>query len=260
MNAIVTICNGEYSKLFDLWYKALRKMTGIPIFVLCLNGYLPKNRHNLEIVSVDPNGNPFQPDSPDHACAEKLRIFQHLPNQIKSILFLDVDVLVLQNFWEKSDYFDTTNGSLVICQDFFVGYKEKMEAEFKPFDPYYCMKFYNNGSYCYFNTGVFFASRNQHKEFFLKSLEMWKQYIASQNRLPSIFDQNIINYCINKFNIKISVMPIQNNCLRQYNTVLYNRNLILNNQPVNVYHFNGGDGTIKYSRWLKMLSDLRGSK
>lgn len=256
MRAIVTICNNAFSGLLDLWYLQLRKLTSIPIFVLCLDKFVPDKIDGMEIIEVSSDGNPFSTNLPDFACAEKLRLFEHLPKDVSSILFLDLDVLVLQNFWDKNRYFDESLNRLVICPDKFVGYKEKMEDEFKPFDPDFRMKFNPDGSHFYFNTGVFFASRSLHGKFFPAFLSVWKDYINSQGKLPSVFDQNLINYCLIKYNMDVLPLPIGNNCLRQYGAKVIDGNLILNDEIVNVYHFNGGDADIKRMRWLELLREL----
>jgi len=204
----------------------------------------------------NPDGNPFAADLPDFACAEKLRLFEYLPKNIASIFFLDLDVLVLQNFWDEKNYFEESSRSLVICPDTFVGYKEKMEDEFRPFDPDFRMKFNPDGSYFYFNTGVFFASKSLHGKLFLTFLSIWKDYISSQGKLPSVFDQNLINYCVIKHGLDVLSLPLQSNCLRQYGAVVENGRLTLNREPVNAYHFNGGDGDIKRVRWLEFLQKL----
>lgn len=256
MNAIVTICNGAFSGLIDPWYSQLRKITSMPIFVLCLNGFMPKKRNGLQTISVDPDGNPFAPDLPDFACAEKLRLFQHLPENITSALFLDLDLLVLRNFWDEKNYFDESQQRLIICPDTFVGYKEKMEDEFQPFDPNFRMKFNSDGSYFYFNTGVFFASRALHGKFFPEFLSIWKKYVESQGKLPSVFDQNLVNYCLIKYQLDVLQLPLHSNCLRQYGAEIKDKQLMLNDELVNVYHFNGGDSIIKRARWMELLQQL----
>lgn len=256
MKALVSICNFSYSKLLRLWYSAIRKMSDIQIYVILLNEFVPENISGINFISANPGGNPFSPELPDHACAEKLRFFRHLPQEINSVFFLDIDVLALQNFWDNTEYFEASKRYLVMCPDQFVGYKEKMEEEFRLFDPAFRMKFNLDGSYFYFNTGVFFANRKLHEKLFSQILDVWQKYVSSQGRMPSIFDQNIINYCLIKYGVNVLAMPIQNNCLRQYGAVIQNGKLILNGKSVKTYHFNGGDGEIKYSRWMDLLDRL----
>lgn len=236
---------------------AIRKATNLPIFILCLNGYLPSRQTGLNFVQADPAGNPFPKELPDHACAEKMRVFEHLPQTVEQILFIDLDVLVIHPFWDDGDYFKKSRRRLVMCPDLFVGYKEKMETEFQPYDPSFRMKFNADGSYFYFNTGVFFASRQTHGPWFRQFLDVWKDYVAKLSMYPSIFDQNIFNYCLIRYTLEVFQMSVLNNCLRQYETQkIVDECILLNGQTVNAYHFNGGDSTKKFERWCDMVHRL----
>lgn len=256
MRAIATICNSGFSGLLDLWYSQLRKLTSMPIFVLCLDEFMPEKRDGMQIIEVDPDGNPFPTDLPDFACAEKLRLFKHLPKAVTSVFFLDLDVLVIRNFWDEKRYFEESLRKLVICPDTFVGYKEKMEDEFRPYDPDFRMKFNADGSYFYFNTGVFFASRSLHGKLFPDFLSIWKDYVNSQKKLPSVFDQNLVNYCLIRYGLEVLPLPLRSNCLRQYGAEVNNGRLVLNGELVDVYHFNGGSSDIKRIRWLELLQKM----
>lgn len=257
---IVTICNASYSGLLEPWSAAIHQLTELPVTVLCLNGYRPTSGLPCQLVEVVEEGNPFSKDLPDHACAEKLRVFEHIPKADR-ILFLDVDVLVLRPFWEQSSFFDVCGSQLILAPDLFVGYKEKMEDEFRPFDPNFRMRYTEDGGFFYFNTGVFFASRGAHAEWFRRFLRTWKDYLAKTGKRPSIFDQNMINYCLNRYALPVQPMPVTNNCLRQYEEqVISAGRLLLNGQEVNAYHFNGGDGAKKLERWRVMLNELEVSR
>lgn len=256
MKAIATICNAPFAGLLNLWYPQLRKLTSLPIFVLCLDGFVPEKKDGMQTIEVNPDGNPFSTDLPDFACAEKLRLFDHLPQEISLVFFLDLDVLVLRNFWDEKKYFEKSSTQMVACPDTFVGYKEKMEDEFKPFDPTFSMKFNPDGSHFYFNTGVFFASRLLHGKLFPSFLSIWKDYVESQGKLPSVFDQNLINYCLIKYELAVFPLPLHSNCLRQYGAEIVAGKLALNGKLVDAYHFNGGDGEIKCARWLELLQKL----
>lgn len=253
---IVTICNDSYAGLLDPWLEAIRKLTELPVTVLCLNGFRPASELPCRVVEVAEDGNPFSNDLPDHACAEKLRIFEHIPDADR-ILFIDLDVLVLRVFWEQELYFDISGSKLVLAPDLFVGYKEKMEEEFYPYDPAFRMRYTEDGGFFYFNTGVFFASREAHAEWFRGFLVTWKDYLAKTGKRPSIFDQNMVNYCLIRFDLPVYFMPVTNNCLRQYKTLEISAGrLLLNRQEINAYHFNGGDGAKKLERWRAMLREL----
>jgi len=259
MNAIATVCNKEYSPLLKYWLSAIRKVSNTSIFVLCLNEYNSKYK-GINTIKVNPIGNPFPLDKSDHACAEKIRLFKFLPKEINSILFIDVDILILKPFWEEENFFSISRNKLVICPDLFVGYKEKMEEEFRPYDPNFRMKFKTDGSYFYFNTGVFFSSREKHEDWFGRLLCIWKDYVDKTLSYPSIFDQNVFNYCLIKDSMDIFDMPIINNCLRQYQTQHIDRGkILLNNQVVNAYHFNGGDALKKLRRWKNLLLKMETS-
>lgn len=257
MKAIVTVCNANYSLLLSYWSVAIRKVTNLPIFVLCLNGHVPMEQSNLKLIKTDSAGNPFPENLPDHACAEKVRVFEHLPQAVEQILFLDLDLLVMYPFWEKGDLFEESRTKLVMCPDLFVGYKEKMEVEFQPYDSLFRMKFNPDGSYFYFNTGVFFASRSAHQQLFRIFLETWQGYVDKLSMYPSIFDQNIFNYCLIKYGVDVLQMPLLNNCLRQYEKqAIVGGKITLNGQVVNAYHFNGGDSVKKLERWREMVQKL----
>ncbi|MBI5117174.1 hypothetical protein HZA56_11925 [Candidatus Poribacteria bacterium] len=255
---IVTICNASYAGLLELWLAAIRSLTDLPVSVLCLNSFRPKVALPCNVIQVPEEGNPFPRDLPDHACAEKLRLFEHLP-EASHILFIDVDILVLQAFWELEPYFAISDSSLVLTPDLFVGYKEKMEEEFQPFDPDFRMRYTEDDGFFYFNTGVFFASRETHAAWFRRFLETWKDYLITTGKRPSIFDQNMINYCLIRFNLPVHSMPVTNNCLRQYETfAIEDGQPTLNGEEVNAYHFNGGDGDKKLERWRDLLRRMEG--
>ena len=260
MRAIVTICNQGYSELLEYWLGALRKVSDLPVFFICLDGFSPSLPDNAVRIMPNSTTNPFPVNTPDHACAEKLRIFEHLPSYISQVLFIDIDVLVKHPFWESEDYFSISEKMIAICPDLFVGYKEKMESEFKPFDPSFKMKFKADSSYFYFNTGVFYVSRAAHAEWFSIFLKTWADYVKVIGKYPSIFDQNIFNYCLIKHNLSVHQMPVVNNCLRQYEKLtIQDGELLLDGNIVNAYHFNGGDGKKKMERWKDMQSKIYAS-
>jgi len=258
--SIVTICNEDYAPLLKYWSTAVQRVTDLPIFVLCLNGFTPSENENLRFIQVNPRGNPFPKNLPDHACAEKMRLFEHLPHEIAQILFLDLDVLVINSFWDDGHFFGMSRYQLVMCPDLFVGYKEKIEAEFQPYDSSFQMKFNPDGSYFYFNTGVFFASRQAHESWFHQFLNTWSDYVAKQSMYPSIFDQNVFNYCLIRYGLSVHQMSVLNNCLRQYEKqMVKDGRILLNGQTINAYHFNGGNSAKKLERWQKMLSQMGGT-
>lgn len=261
MKAIVTVCDKGYSGLLPHWLEAIRNLTRIPVYVLALEDSGIGKHVGCSIVSVSSSGNPFPRNFPDHACAEKQRIFMHLPQEVTHVLFLDVDVLALRNFWDDSEYFADSEQAFVACKDLFVGYKEKMEEEFRPFNLYFRMKFFEDGSYHYFNTGVFFASRVAHESLFSDAFSIWKKYVKQTGKFPSIFDQNVFNYCLIAFNVPVLPMPVHNNCLRQYEKRMEKGCLFLeDNREVNAFHFNGGDAELKLKRWNTLLREMELSR
>ncbi len=258
MKAIVTITTESYAPLVPLWHERLRHFTSIPCYLLVIgDGLADFNLPGVKVVRVNPWNNPFDQSTPNHACAEKLRIFHNLPQNVKQVLFIDVDVMVLNEFWNDS-LFDATRAHLVVSPDHFVGYKEKMEDEFRPFDPSFRMRYLSSGEYAYFNTGVFFASREAHSRHFDSCFGVWRSYVEVLGRPPSIFDQNVFNYYLISRRVPVLPMPVNNNCLRQYPYVLRDGQLTLSGQPVNAFHFNGGNGPVKLKRWLEMSSLLCG--
>ncbi|TRZ51975.1 hypothetical protein D4S03_04195 [bacterium] len=256
MQTIVTVCNKDYQTLLPLWLGEVRLVTAMPVTVLALAGTETNSISDCTVIPIDPAGNPFPADMSDHACAEKLRIFHHLPKDVEEVLFLDIDVMVLNDFWTGANYLRSSRRSFIAAPDLFVGYKEKLEAEFQPFDPEFRMKYFSNGQYFYFNTGAFFASRTAHSRLFAESLKVWSEYVSLTGKYPSIFDQNVFNYCLIRFGVNVIPMPIQNNCLRQYNPVWVGGRLQLQGKTVNAYHFNGGNAEVKLRRWQELNQHL----
>lgn len=260
MEAIVTVCGGSFRMLFPRWLERLRRITDLPIFALLLEGTEVGPQPNCQAIPVNAAGNPFPPERYEHACAEKQRIFRHLPTEVSEVLCLDLDVLVLNDFWSVAGYFARSREVLVASPDLFVGYKEKMEGEFRLFDPSFRMKYLPDGQYYYFNTGVFFASREAHAYLFARCLETWARYAVTLGRYPSIFDQQIFNYCLIAFGASVEPMPIRNNCLRQYPKEIQNGRVFLEGAEVNAMHFNGGDANIKLARWIEFERALEESR
>jgi len=257
MNALVTVCTESYAPLASLWLERMKQLTQLPIFVVCVGDWT-YDFVDATVILADAPTNPFPAATPDHACAEKLRVFRHLPKEIDQVLFVDTDIMVINSFW-NDDLFASSQTQLMIVPDHFVGYKEKIEDEFRPFDPAFKMKFLPTGEYFYFNTGVFFASRQAHESRFEECLEVWRSYVKTLGRLPSVFDQNVFNYYLISRGVGVSPLPLQNNCLRQYSHVIKEGRLFLDNLPVNAFHFNGGEGKIKLERWLQLQRLLGGT-
>ena len=258
MNALATICTESYAPLASLWLERMKRLTELPVFIVSVGDWKCSLR-GAAIIPAEKSTNPFQPDTPDHACAEKLRVFRYLPEEVNELLFVDVDIMVINRFW-TDELFASSRTRLAMVPDHFVGYKEKMEDEFRPFDPSFQMKFLATGEYSYFNTGIFFASRQAHELHFGQCLEVWCSYVKTLGRLPSIFDQNIFNYYLISRNVEALPLPLQNNCLRQYPYILCGKQLWLDNLLVNALHFNGGDGKIKLERWRQLEELLGGQK
>lgn len=261
MRAIVTICDRKYGLLLPHWLERIKEVTALPVVILALEDLVLNGLGDCQVIEVKREGNPFPEQLPEHACAEKLRMFGHLPSDISEALFVDVDVMVLEDFWSKQNYFTVCQQSFIASPDLFVGYKEKMEDEFRPYDSSFRMKFLPDGKYFYFNTGVYFASRQKHSTLFTETLKLWVDYVRKTGRYPSIFDQNVLNYALIRFNVEVMPMPIQNNCLRQYPKVMTSHRVLLDGLQVNAVHFNGGDADTKLARWLefeKELSNLHG--
>lgn len=251
MNAIVTIATNTYGPLIPVWYERVKKLSGMPVYLISADN-LDETIQGINYIKASP-GNPFPVGTPDYACAEKLRVFEHLPKAVDGVLFIDLDVMVLNLFWDD-DNFEKAKKGLVICTDRFIGYKEKMEEEFLPFDPDFKMKFFEDGRYFYFNTGVFFANRYAHETHFANCLKTWKRYVDKTGRYPSIFDQNMVNYYIISHGLMVFEMPAQNNCLRQYPYEIRDGKIYLEGKIVNAFHFNGGDAKKKLERW-RLLSE-----
>src|SRR3989344_3575970 len=124
MNALVTVCTESYAPLTLLWLQRMKKLTRLPIFLVCVSRW----RHDFTdatVILAEASTNPFPQDTPGHACAEKLRVFRYLPKKIDHILFVDVDIMVINSFWDDG-LFASSRAQLMIVPDHFVGYKEKM--------------------------------------------------------------------------------------------------------------------------------------
>jgi hypothetical protein len=171
---------------------------------------------------------------------------------ISAVLLTDVDVMVLRDFWTAPQYFHHSHSHIVASPDLYVGYKEQMEEEFRPYDATFRLRRVAGDGWWYFNTGVLFISRKCHSEFLASCVTTWLDFISLTGKAPRLWDQHIFNYRITRDRIAILPLSPCNNCLRQYPFVLSQCGPSLHGEYCGALHFNGGEPQVKHERWLAM--------
>jgi lipopolysaccharide biosynthesis glycosyltransferase len=236
---VVTIVNYPYLCLLDGWVKRVRSfLNPTAIYVICADDDSWKSCEGGEFIRLKgPSSHELSISKMHHASALKLFLFDLLPQSVTQCVFLDVDIIAL-NLVEPSAFIPPSDELISLVPDYFVGYKEKMESEFRLFDPAFKLKFYPDGRHYYFNLGVFRASRPIQPMF--KSIyKEWDNFIRRIGKPPSILEQNMVNYHLMKNDINVHELPISLNCLRSYSIVVKGGAVYYNTEPVSLFHLNG---------------------
>jgi len=265
VRAIVTVVNDSYRPLLNYWLPRVHAFSDLPIFVLISDAacFFAVQRSIARQFSdrcyvLDCSGcNAFPNHSAENAAIHKLLLFCHLPCHISSVLFLDIDTILLERLSELDEWFEIADqGSLCACLDKFVGYKERLVEEVAPIDPTFSPRFLRDGSLSYINSGVFVASRFHHASILASAAQDWLLLFGKTGYHPSILDQQMLNYRLTKSAVQIHLLRACFNCLRtDYPSIEMGR-LVIDCRPVAVYHLNGGSPEVKMERWIRTLRRL----
>ncbi|MCU1284111.1 MAG: hypothetical protein JWO13_461 [Acidobacteriales bacterium] len=197
-------------------------------------------------------------DMASQSCALKLRIWEAMPDA-KQHIFIDVDMLMLT--W-PSEFLETGSSKLFASRDGYIGFKEKMKDEFAFLNEDWSPCFDAEGRK-YANTGLL-ISNPSHALFFANVLHKWAEFFRKSGKPPSIWDQNVFNYCLDlgRFGLSwngVQLLDASFNSLKEYpNYVNLDLGyLSLNGEAVKLLHFNGGSPLLKYCRRARALSAMR---
>lgn len=245
--AVVTVVSDSFEPLLDLWITRVKACFDFPIVVLDATTIGISSRWScVEYVRVGQHNLSIREDI--HAAGWKLLVELVLPRRYTGVFFLDLDILCIERPKTLFKYACQEPSKIAMSVDHFVGYKEILEQEMREFDKQFAMRFFDDGRFYYFNTGVWWSPRRK-LSFFLKAYQYWEKYYLKVGRLPAILDQNIFNYAASKHNELINELPSSENCLRQYPFVLSaDARPVLDGTPVSLFHFNGGDAALKLER------------
>jgi len=221
---------------------------------------LPSERAVYVHKAMLENGLPS--DDSSQGCAMKYRIWDFLPRNIYSALFLDIDIVVTSERLAKAIEPMTFMQRLVVVEDEYSGYRERMHEEFSCMPLAWSPSCTSSGKQRYCNTGLIFSTRN-HRAFFAKILSNWKTYVSLRGSNPSLWDQNIFNYSLDTGAVgeswaTVILLNRAWNCLKEYEPSIdldlgY---LADGDQEVATLHMNGGDLFHKYARRARVLPIL----
>lgn len=266
--SITTVATGQYLILVLFFIKSVRFWTTDTPIYLFVNPAevqqtvkllkLSKCENNVICVGVPPI--PYLPDdSAIQGCARKLLVWDFLPQEFTHSIFLDVDTVVVGNLFEELVNVLDISERLLLARDSYIGFKEKMEEEFAPLKREWRATFDSNGVRKYCNTGLIVSSRRD-SLFFQEVLREWGKFIELTGESPSIWDQNIFNYCldVNSFSKNwndVLILDERFNALKEYEIFvdLDNSMISLAGKPVLLMHFNGGDILMKIARRAKTI-------
>lgn len=262
--AIVTSVVGNHLALLSLWLTSLRKFTALPIYMLTFTsegGRLRSLLAGLEFGSrdiyvvecADIAGIPG--DLASQACALKLSAWLFVPESIESLVIADCDLIFLHDVvTEICNCLNEPLSRLVMARDLYIGYKEKMGADFAVLGMGWHPSFDEEGRRRYCNTGLIGCRRESH-EFFSRVLDEWRTYSAQIGDSPPLCDQGLLNFCLDVAHAgwdwsQVHILDAGFNALKEYDIVfdLDNNQVMLDQDIVRVLHFNGGDVLQKFAR------------
>lgn len=266
--SITTVATGKYLALVPFFIKSVREWTNeIPIYLFVNPGEvqnavkllrISKCEHKVICVGVLPLS--YLPDDPAiQGCARKLLVWDFLPPTFTHSIFIDVDTVVVGNLFEELENVLNKSDQLLLARDCYVGFKEKMVEEFAPLEREWQPHFDKNDVRKYCNTGLI-VSRPEDSIFFREILAEWSKFIELTGKSPSIWDQNIFNYCLdvssfNKSWDDVFILDERFNALKEYEIFVdLDKSMIsLAGNPVLLMHFNGGDLLTKIARRAKTI-------
>lgn len=249
---IVTVLNEQYEPLFHEWYRSVRANTDSEIAVImCPTSSLPLPS---DCCLIHPNPTVFPLGSPEEAAAYKMLVFEMLTKHSETVLFLDVDTIVLRPLtdihrWEH----EAMQGHFVCCIDRFVGYKERLAEEMRAIDPTFACAYFPSGEMRYVNTGVFACSKTHNADRFKSVLASWSQFANTTGHYPAILDQNILNYRLQLEEWPLCLLPKAFNCLRTDDFVASGGKLFIDGEEVVIFHLNGGSAETKIRRQAEFM-------
>ncbi len=266
--SITTVATGQYLVLVPFFIKSVREWSSEITIYLFVNPTevelavkflkLSKCEHNVICVGVPPL--PYLPDDlAIQGCARKLLVWDFLPPIFTHSIFIDVDTVVVGNLFEELENVLNISDQLLLARDCYVGFKEKMGDEFAPLEREWRPHFDKNNVRKYCNTGLI-VSRREDSVFFQEVLAEWSKFIELTGKSPSIWDQNIFNYCLDVGSFSkcwkdVFILDERFNALKEYEIFvdLDSSMISLAGEPVLLMHFNGGDLLTKIARRAKTI-------
>ena len=211
----------------------------------------------VQVISFEPDET-LPLDAATQGCAAKMRVWELLPPTVKSILFIDVDAVVVGPFWPEFMKIYRP-GTLALARDTYVGFKERMGSDFECLGKDWMPHFDRHGRRFYCNTGLFYVHRH-HKPLFDQVLQDWRVFAAHFASSPPIWDQGLFNFQLDigePFGWdNVTVLPERFNALKEYDLVLDLDlgGLVLDGDPVQVVHLNGGTIAQKFARRARVMT------
>lgn len=266
--AFVTVCLGSHLVMAPLFVRSVRKYyKHIPMYLLTRESDIQtiKSLLNLagleqEVICVAIADIPgLYMEDATQACARKLSFWGALPPKVLRVALIDIDAVLLGDLLGEIGVDRLKSSKMCLVRDSYIGFKEIMGKEFsvleRSWEPIYDAL--NRRKYC--NTGLVISSRH-HQIFFDEVIDMWREFTKRVGTNPSIWDQNVFNYCLDlgQFHStwnEVEILDEHYNTLKEYRIELnLDRGfLLLDNSPVLLLHFNGGDTITKYARRAKVI-------
>ncbi|WP_145915444.1 hypothetical protein [Geobacter anodireducens] len=265
INVVVIVAIGNYILLLP---NLIRSILGLNKYVniLIITNSTKEAEEYLNVSNIKGNIsisqanyiNELPHDIATQGCATKLAVWRYLDTSVNNALIVDADVVFLRQTEDSILNINLgQNMQFAAAIDRYVGYKEKIGEEFSWIKQNWVPR-YVNGERLYVNTGIIFASRKV-RRFFENVLSLWKHYIRMIGNNPSIWDQNIFNYCLDIGTYgcsweNVNVLPVEYNYLKEYDACveLDEHGLLKGDNYIKALHFNGGTLLQKYTRASKL--------
>lgn len=266
--SFTTVVLGQYLVLAPFFIKSVRNWQGnVPIFLLVESSEFQRAERflkpllladNIELIETH-NVQGIPNDMETQGCARKLLIWSWLPNRVTRTILIDIDTVIVGNLIKALRKVPKRVNYLCLARDNYVGYKERIGEEFEILGRDWKPSFDNKGRRKYCNTGLIMCNR-EHQSFFNEVLDEWRLFVRLTGVNPSIWDQNVFNYCLDVGSFSCSwddvcILDEPFNVLKEYEVVIdLDRSIVsLSGERVIVLHFNGGDIITKFSRRAKAI-------
>lgn len=266
--SIVTVATGRYLFLAPYFIRSIRKREkSLPIFLIVGPEEIQRAEQLLELSNCSsgviclgiPRIERLPDDEATQGCARKLVVWDVLPDKFSHAIFLDIDTVVIGQLFDEIVKILNITDRLLLARDNYVGFKEKMEEEFAVLDRRWIPGFDGDGKRKYCNTGLM-VSKREDCVFFEEVLLEWSRFVELTGTNPSIWDQNIFNYCLDVGSFSRSwrdvlILDERFNALKEYEVCIdLDRSMIsLSGQSPLLLHFNGGDLLTKIARRAKSI-------